>query len=209
MVNHDPRNRGFVAPRAATRKSVKHRTYGAVLDQDGVGACTGFATAAVCNTVPTRVAGSKPLTNADGFDFYRYATANDSWDGAWEPIDTGSDGLSAAKAARARGLIREFRWAFGLDASLDALVLGAVSFGTEWPESFDHPDSHGRVRLSPGWQSRGGHQWCANGVDFVRKEVRARQSWGDGWGDHGTFYVSFTDLGELLDRTGDCAVLVR
>lgn len=213
-VNHDPRNRGFPAPRAASRRSVTHRLYGPVLDQGNVGACTGFAVAGALNTGGLTVPGRR-MGDGDGLALYERATQTDPFDGAYPPDDTGSDGLDAAKAAGERGWLSGYDWAFGIEHAIDALVLRAVITGVPWLESFDEPDGRGRIGL--GGEERGGHEFCVRGWHEPSQEALCLQSWSLAWpaeghqvpGFPGHFVMPKAVWAALLERQGDVTQLRR
>jgi hypothetical protein len=66
------------------------------------------------------------------------------------------------------------------------------------------PDGRGFVR--PTGRMVGGHAIVMNGVDVRRGVATLRNSWGAGWGRGGNCYLSFGDLGWLLDRDGEACI---
>lgn len=204
-VWHDERSRAFGATLAPTIKTKTHRHYGAVLDQGNLGSCTGNAMAQALNTKPFKQRG-RTLTEADAIALYERATEIDPWVGTYPPDDTGSSGLSVAKAAQERGWITEYRHAFGLDEALAALTLSPVLVGTNWYSSMFFPTSDGYV--SPTGFVQGGHEYLLLGLDVKKQRVTALNSWGSGWGKKGRFYLTFDSLGTLLAQDGDVVVPV-
>lgn len=206
LLQHDPRSRAFPALAADTLRSVTHRRYGAVLDQGRTSSCTGHAMAQVLNHVPLRVKGHV-LRSADAFRIYTRATQIDEWPGEYPAQDTGSSGLAVAKAAKEAGLITAYDHAFGLDHALLALVLAPVIVGSNWYSSMWRTDPVGRLQISG--RVEGGHEWTMFGLDVEQRRVLCLNSWGPRWGDRGRFWLTFDDLGRLLNEDGDVTVPVR
>lgn len=203
-ARHDPRSRAFPAA-AAPLRTVMH-AHGPVLDQGAVGSCTGHAAAAALNCAVLR-GRRRYLSHKDAEALYSAATKVDAFPGAWPPTDTGSDGLSVAKAARAKGYITSYQHAFGVGHALGALVKGPIIVGTAWSANMWEPDANGFVH--PGGEVDGGHEYALIGLDVEHQFVLAQNSWGD-WGPlGGLFKLSFTDLGALLADGGDATVLTR
>ena len=134
-----------------------------VLDQGALGSCTGNATVDALGCSPyyeTLTMGQQQgsLNEALAVKIYSLATTLDNYPGSYPPEDTGSDGLSAAKAAQQSGYISGYTHALSLNDALSALVLGPVIVGIDWYEGFDNPDTTGLIEISwitfPGW-SRG------------------------------------------------------
>ena len=105
QVVHDPRSRAFTARTVGVPlRSRRHRLYDPwPTPNQPVGCCTGVAEAVMGNVLGTRVLG-QILRMDTALNLYRFASRNDPWPGAWEPVDTGSSGLAAAKGAVAAGL---------------------------------------------------------------------------------------------------------
>jgi hypothetical protein len=205
-VNHDPRSRAFPAPRAATRKPVLHRRYSPVLDQGSLGSCTGNSMAQAVNMAPLHIPGTPFLKQSDAVSLYSRATQIDPFWGTYPPEDTGSDGLSVCKAAKERGLITGYRWAFGFEHTLDALQLGPVLIGIPWHSSMFFPDKRGFL-----WRNGdevGGHEIVLMG-DNTKGTLTFLNSWGKGWGRGGRFYLAYDEFRALLADNGDAAVPVR
>lgn len=208
-VHHDPRSRNYPAAMASTIATVRHRHYGPVLQQGNLGSCTGNAMVDALMTSPLRTK-AVALTEADAVSIYSRATVLDDAEGLagqYPPTDTGSDGLSACKAARERGLITSYGHTFTSDDALRALTLRPVMFGLAWHAGFDVPDSSGRVHLTGA--VRGGHEVCLVGLDTVAQTVTALNSWGSSWGRSGFFTFSWDDFGSLLADQGDITSPVR
>lgn len=217
-VRHDPRSlRYLVATRPASAiKSVTWDRAIPVLDQGDLGSCTGNAAEGAVGTsplyaaIPTSVA-ARPGGDADAdeqqaISLYSAATQLDDYDGGYPPDDTGSDGLSVAKAAQAAGLISGYQHCTSLDAVLTALQTGPVITGVNWYEGMDEPDGSGLVHVTG--NVRGGHEFVLDGVDVDAQVVWATNSWGTSYGVNGRFCIGYDDYTRLLSEEGDATVFV-
>ncbi len=212
LLEHDDRSRAFPF-KAATRQvlqSVQHQSRIGILDQGGLGACTGFASigAVGCDPFYRTIPDPDTLDAGDARDIYSLATEIDEFPGQWPTDDTGSSGLAAAKACQLHGLIAGYQHAFSLADALAALQAGPVITGVNWYSSFDNPDSTGMVTLPSGAWVRGGHEICADGYDAADQVVWFRNSWGPGWGLGGRFCMHVETWAQLLAEDGDVTVFV-
>jgi len=192
---------------AVVQRSVLWGHHGPVLDQGDIGACTGNALADCINTDP--FAAARPngyLTETDALKLYELATTLDNVSGQYPPDDTGSSGLAVCKAGVQLGYLAGYRHALGFDAFAAALQLQPVIVGTNWTEAMFTPDSDGTVH--PTGQVEGGHEYLALGIDYNAQRLTFLNSWGESWGDHGRFYMSFGDFADLLAAQGDATVPV-
>lgn len=211
-VNHDSRSRHFAARWDAELPSVgvyNHARNIPVLDQGSLGSCTGNAAVGLLGTsplydvLPSDV--RSKLNEPEAVLIYSAATKIDNASGSYPPTDTGSDGLSVAKIVKGFGWTTGYVHLFTLHDLLGLLQVLPIMVGVNWYEGFDNPDPNGHVSISG--QVRGGHEFVLDGVDFGAQLVRACNSWGDGWGDHGHFTFSFADLQQLLNEYGDATAL--
>lgn len=208
-LNHDPRSlRYLVNAPARTIQSVEHQRITPVLDQGDTGSCTGNAAVGALGTRPLYGALINPpeLGEELARAVYSDATEIDPFPGTWPPTDTGSDGLSAAKACKQRGLISGYLHATSLTAMQAALQDTPVIVGVNWYEGFDQPNDNGIVFATG--SIRGGHEFEVVGLDVDRRLFHAINSWGDGWGQGGHFWITFDDMDILLHRDGDCTQLL-
>jgi len=219
-VRHDPRSLRYqvAAKSTGTLMSVRHARTIPVLDQGDLGSCTGNATEGALGTspfieaIPTTVLG-RPTGNAQvdedqAIALYSAATVLDDYDGGYPPTDTGSDGLSVAKAALAAGLISGYQHATSLDAALAALEARPVIAGINWYDSFDSPLPSGFMTITNGAQVRGGHEVCLDELDVENRRVWLTNSWGGTWGLLGRACLSWDDFGRLLGEQGDVTAFV-
>lgn len=209
-VAHDSRSLDYQVPETTAEFApVKWPLTGTVLDQGQLGACTGFA-AATCllhepyrTTVPVNVV----LDNAEGLTLYSAATRLDSFPGNYPPSDTGSDGLSAAKAAKKLGLIAGYLHITTPAQLASALALGPVIVGTDWYESMFTPDAGGLVSVSKASGLAGGHEYTLDEVTS-NGEFGFTNSWGEGFGVGGRFYMIQAQFLDLLAAKGDATHFV-
>lgn len=218
-VRHDPRSRAFPAaagPRSAL-VSVRHVRHIPVLTQT-IGSCTGNGAEGAAGTsplfealpadLPARPTGDADVDEQQAIALYSRATQFDDYDGEYPPTDTGSDGLSVAKAAKEAGLISGYKHAFSLDAALTALQSGPVLTGVNWYSTFDDPADDGTISVGRYARVRGGHEFVVDELDVERKRVGFTNSWGPSWGVEGRAYMSWDTWERLLGEDGDVTVFV-
>lgn len=172
------------------------------LDQGQEGACVGFGWSAELAIAPIMYGVSDSFARK----LYNSARAEDRAMGnRW---DEGASVLAGAKACKRLGVINEYRWAFGVEQVLDALVQrGPVVLGVEWTEGMYDTDISGLVDLSG--DVVGGHCITLFGYrkSFVGHEcVTWINSWGAGYGIGGVGYLRVTDLEQLLGRDGEACI---
>jgi hypothetical protein len=219
-VRHDPRSLAYLYPahQVAGLTSVRHTRHIPVLDQGNLGSCTGNAaegcvgTAAFFAAIPASNK-AKPTASATSDEkqavaLYSAATKLDNAPGSYPPDDTGSDGVSVAKAAQKAGLISGYQHCTSLDSALKALSQQPVITGVNWYDSFDQPDANGLIAIASGAQVRGGHEFVVDELNVEKQLVGFTNSWGTGWGVNGRAYMSWSDFGRLLSEQGDVTVFV-
>lgn len=207
-VVHDPRSRGFALDATvdtSTWRTRLLRVYDPVPNPNQtIGDCTGCAKAMMLNTEGNRKRGVRlGLPYADRI--YSLATTLDPFDGTYPPDDTGSNGLSAAKAAQRLGLGGDYQWIFnGADGVVQAVMAGkSVNVGTRWDNNMFTPDSHGFIH--PGGGVAGGHEYLIRGYSLEMDALRLR-CW---WGSFRDAWIKRSDLAELLADDGDAHTQVR
>lgn len=215
-IVHDAMSLRYPARASDPRKlkSVKHFINIPTLDQGDLGSCTGHAGTYNIAGDAFWAAGATVLKQDATIDhqyavgLYSDATKLDPWPGQYEPEDTGSDGLSIAKALLTRGLISGYQHALSLAAALTALSERPVIVGTSWLEGMYSVNAEGLMNVSG--EVLGGHEYVLDELDTVKQRVGMRNSWGPGWGLNGRAYMTYADLAKLLDRTmqGDCTVFI-
>jgi hypothetical protein len=217
-VKHDPRSLRYqVTPRSlGTLKSVRHTRRIPVLDQGDLGSCTGNAAEGVLGTspffeaipegAPARPTGDAEMDEGQAINLYSSATQLDDYDGTYPPDDTGSDGLSVAKACLKAGLISGYQHATSLEAALTALAADPVITGVNWYDSFDQPAANGLIRITRRASVRGGHEFELEELDVENRLVWLTNSWSTAWGAGGRACIGWDDFGRLLSEQGDVTV---
>lgn len=200
LPEFDPRSRRYGI--AATLDVTTPRSYtwrcDVWLDQGYEGACVGHAWAHENAARPVVRASSSELA----FGIYYDARRVDQWPG--EDYD-GTSVLAGAKVMQQRGLLREYRWAFGLDEALAAISRkGPAVLGTNWYDSMFDPGPSGL--LTVGGRVAGGHAILLTGVNVRHRLVRLHNSWGPTWGAGGDAFLSWDDLGRLLREDGEVCI---
>jgi len=210
-VRHDSRSRGFAyQPRAGrtTLKSATHARRVPVFNQGDLGQCTATSSLGVLGTDPHFAVAAPGLTFDDNTsrDMYHEFTASDDYAGTWPPEDTGSDGLTAAKVCVKRGYISDYTHTFSTKDALVALGDTPLITGINWYSSMDTPSSDGEVRVTSQAFVRGGHEIEGSEIDVDNKRVWFWNSWGEGFGLGGRFWMSFDTWDRLLNEQGDVTI---
>ncbi len=204
-IEHDPASLAFETPHATSAlHSARHQRFVLPFNQGDLGSCTCEAMIGCLMTEPFYMA-QRALGQLDCVDLYRQATRLDSIPGHWEPDDTGSSGLAAAKAAHKRGWLRAYHHAFTLHAALAALGRTPIMIGVNWYEGFDKPIGQ-RAELQIAGGVRGGHELSVTEIDVPAQLIRGPNSWGLSWGDNGYWTMSFETFDRLLHESGDATI---
>jgi hypothetical protein len=217
-VYHDSRSLAYRVDKVdlSTLKSVAWQRRIPILDQGELGSCTGNAALGCLGTEPFFstladwfIDSSNVLGDEDrAVNIYSQATAIDEFPGQYPPEDTGSSGLGVAKVCKKLGLISGYRHATSINGAFGALQKTPIITGTYWYDSFDEPESDGRIRLTPDAQVRGGHEYLFRQLDVENQRVWMDNSWTDQWGIEGRAYLTWGDYEQLLSRDGDATIFV-
>ena len=203
---HDPRSRAFPAVTTIDRSKWKTKTiriYDPWVNPNQChGECTGCAKAMEFNAVGNRIKG-QILDMDNAHNFYHFATIFDPFDGEWPPIDTGSSGLAAAKAAQQLGFGGEYRHVFnGADGVVELIQQNrVVNIGTWWYQGMMRPNPQTGI-IEPTGHSVGGHQYIARGYNATKDTVLLR-CW---WGVIRDMRIKREHLNELLMDDGDAHI---
>jgi hypothetical protein len=191
-------------------RSVMWRRNLPALDQGRKSSCTGNAVVGALATEPNvsdGIADRITFNQQLAIDIYSKATTLDKFGWTYPPTDRGSSCLAAMKAAKAMGLIKQYRWCFGIQDILRTLsYIGPVITGINWYSGFNRPDSSGEIHLSG--EKTGGHAIQLIGIDVENQKVWAVNSWGSRWGIQGRFCISFQLMERLLKERGEGVVAI-
>ncbi len=174
------------------------------LNQRTEGACVGFGWSAQLAVGPIH----NPTDNVYAQDYYRSAVHVDRAAGRYWAV--GASVLAGAQVARRRKVITGYRWAFGIDDVIDTLVVkGPVLLGLNWYDSMYRTRPDGRVRVDG--SIVGGHCILATGYIHLHPRwggswIEWVNSWGPTYGVDGKGYIRATDLGDLLQQSGEACI---
>ena len=207
-VRHDPRSLSYLVPETAVPTTAIWQRRVPVFDQGDVGSCTGNAAAGVLGTDPFYSTLPSGLVDDEGeaVKLYSAATGLDDYPGTYPPDDTGSDGLSVAKACQKAGLISGYQHITSVAAAQTAIKSGPFIVGVSWYSSMDNPDADGLVTVSG--QIRGGHEFVCDGYDAQADLWWFTNSWSTSWGKDGKFCMSSASFARLLSEQGDATVFL-
>jgi hypothetical protein len=213
-INHDLRSGAYLVPETSDPATVRWERRVGPFDQGNLGSCTIqallglLATDPFWDTLPKEMQtalGRQDVQTALAQPLYREETRLDPFAGAWEPDDTGSDGLSSAKTGRNHGWISGYQHATSVAAAHNAIKTGPFMSGLLWMNGMDNPTSEGVVHATG--YVRGGHEWEFAGYNASTGLWECWQSWGD-WAKGGVFYLPDEDYDALLAQQGDATALV-
>lgn len=213
-INHDLRSMAYLIPETTAPATVRWERRVGPFDQGDLGSCTIqallglLATDPFWDTLPKEMQaalGRPDVQTALAQPLYREETRLDPFDGAWEPDDTGSDGLSSAKTGKNHQWISGYQHMTSVAAAHNAIKSAPFMSGLPWMSGMDDPTSEGVVRATG--TVRGGHEWEFAGYNASTGLWECWQSWGD-WAKDGVFYLPDEDYDTLLQQQGDATALV-
>jgi hypothetical protein len=153
-------------------------------NQGREGACVGFGWGNWHNCKPKGYANQ--VDSAYCFGYYHRAQELDAFPGInYE----GTTVRAGAKVAQERGLLDTYVWARSI-LELDAWLLtkGPIVVASNWYNSMDGITSENFVPVNINSGVRGGHCYLVYGLkDGV---YHCQNSWGDSYGDDGSFYLN-------------------
>jgi len=187
--------------------AVEHARNIPILDQGDVGSCEGNAGVGVLGTDPF-FGSLKPgprgqLGEPLAVQFYSAAEDLDG-DGPYPPNDNGTTNTSICQAIKNAGLFAGYTHVATVADMIDALQDRPVIAGVPWYSTFDAPDPEtGLVSIGRGAYVRGGHAFVVRAVDPAGQRFKADNSWGEGWGLAGSFWIPFGVMNRLLTEDGE------
>lgn len=225
LVEFDERSRLYRAVEGIEDKPLKSRQWGCDLhlDQGSEGACVGFAWTHELAAKPKVIERDKKFA----LDIYHRAQQLDPWPGedySGTSVLAGIKAVMEIENSRGNPLIKEYRWAFGVEEVVRVLgYRGPVVLGIEWREGQYHPDENGRIWLDG--DVVGGHAILAKGIDIVWHDpegpktfdnvddlnslITLHNSWGDDWGKGGDAWFTVYELNYLLGQDGEACIPMR
>ena len=191
---------------------------GAWLNQGATGTCVGNAFAHRRADGPVKITGiDQPFAR----QLYLEASAL-YWGTPDTTLQKGTSAHSACEVLLKRGAIDRYEWVANWNAGPDdlrytLLELGPVCVGSNWYRSMDAPVAVGDQRyMVVDYTStlRGGHEFVVNGIDLDPEDgsqpyYRMKNSWGTGWGKHGTARFTVPDMEKLIFEGWGDAVLIH
>lgn len=204
----DARDKRFQIPRVAVPAGVTQRTWFTrdVFDQGYTSACVAYAGVGWLVAGPVRNVKEPP----EFAELYRACQLIDEWPGE-DPEVEGTSVRALMRVLKSRGYVSEYRWAWTLEPVVNHILTSSpVVLGTTWYSGMMEPDAEGFVHATG--ELVGGHAYLGIGASLNKKcpdgsrgAARCVQSWGEGWGQRGRFWLSFTDLARLLAEDGEAA----
>jgi hypothetical protein len=208
-VNHDSRSLQYRVAQVDSPVTKAWERKTPILDQGDLGSCTGNAMAGALGTEPfysTLVSklndNSLTLDEPEAVKLYSEATVLDGYSGTYLPTDTGSDGLSVAKAAQKFGLITGYTHALSPDDMIAGLQKGPGIVGVNWMTGMDDINSI-TAEIKPTGSVRGGHEFEVWKVDLELEQFWFYNSWSSSWGRKGAMFMTISNFEVLLKQNGD------
>lgn len=172
-------------------------------DQGQLPQCVGYAARGLLDVGPVVNAGGPSAA-----EIYGGARTRDEWPG--ENYD-GTSARGAMKYLQELGFVGSYAWAW----DVETIRLWHLSqrrptmLGIYWYDTFDSLDGHGFATITERSRVVGGHEVLTVGWDDRRGALRCLNSWGEGWGERGRFWLSASTLARLLREDGDCVTPVE
>lgn len=177
---------------------------GPVLDQGNTSQCVAFAGEGLLVAGPVK---NKMLQDPNAL--YNMCRQNDEWPG--EDYD-GTSVRGLMKVLKDAGLVSIYNWASDVPTTVAQVFKnGPVVFGTDFYQGMMSTHANGFVKADG--LMVGGHAYLCIGVnteklcpDGSRGAFRIQNSWGTDWGQHGRFWLTFTDAAKLIQAWGEVAI---
>jgi hypothetical protein len=177
------------------------------LDQGPEGTCVGLS---VAHQIMAKPMGIKNITAKFATEnIYWEAQRNDPWEGGSypgaSPESEGTSVLEGIKIVHKLGLIKEYRWALGLEDLVLALGhVGPAVLGVNWYDGMF--DTHACGYLHVTGKVAGGHAIMCKGVNVAGRYFVLHNSWGRTWGTRGDGRISWLEMDRLLHEDGEACI---
>lgn len=189
-----------------TRHAFAGRVYNIEVEDDhsyvaegfGVHNCVGFGWAGWGDTLPV----DDQWVNSDGHAIYYECKVIEGDPGG----EDGAYTRDGAKVMLNRHRLSTYAFADTMTTILEHLRLkGPVVIGSDWTDDMFSPDENGYVQ--PTGPVVGGHCYLLYGIEG--NTLVFKNSWGDSWGDNGSFRMHISDFQPLLDAYGEAVASVE
>lgn len=156
-------------------------------DQNGYGACAGFAGMNSISFFPFL----NHATNQLGYNVYSGATKIDNgcaWNattcaGSFPPNDTGTYGSSALKVLIGMKLLKSYTSLYTFSDMMKWVnTIGSCVIGTKWYPSMMNTINCGHLIVDTSIPTNDGHARAIVGIDIIKKVIWESNSWGQSWG---------------------------
>lgn len=183
-------------PAEPSTRAYRFWTPGAVLNQQYTRHAVAYAWKQLLQSSPHR-----QVARMNETFVYGWCQDNDEWEGP----HSGTSVRAGAKFMRGIGAIEEYVWAQSAAEMKDwVLEHGPVVAGTRWYAAMFEPDVQGFVQ--PTGEKVEDHAYLVTGYSLRRHAFRCLNSWGEGWGQRGKFWIDEADMATLLANGGEaCA----
>lgn len=162
---------------------------GEILDQGQFPHCVGFAWRQWLSSAPLMTRGGPGPNN-----IYFEAQKLDEWEGE---DYSGTSVRAGAKFLDQQGHIANYLWAQNPDELKKwILTMGTVVVGTNWYSGMDDLTEKGEA-FSTG-SILGGHAYVIVGYNRLTRRYRCINSWGEGWGQKGRFWIREDEMHKLI-----------
>jgi len=177
------------------------------LDQGNYGTCVGNGYAQWGNTLPL----DDQYDEQDARAIYYETTVLDGWPDDPDAPGGGQQGAtvrSGAKAMQNRGRLGTYAFASSA-AAVTAWIQqhGPIVIGVNWYTGMFDTDSNGYVNVTG--KVEGGHCVLLRGYLPAEGAYLGENSWGEGWGENGSFKLKVTDFVRLLSEDGEAVAAVE
>lgn len=178
---------------------------GPILNQGETGTCVLHGVVSFIEGAPIMSKPSGP-GDLDPFLLYDEAAANDEFSDNDHDVKRqfGTSVRAGIETQRRRGRIANYYWAETVEDSIQWHLanLGTAVIGLLWKAGMMRVNDAGFVEGTG--PVEGGHCFKTTGYSHVRDAFRGQQSWGEGWGQRGLFWMPAAELrSQLADGSAE------